>query len=57
MELIKNYWWLIIVLLLVGLLLNGIRDLKKMNYSRYIEKRKGMKRPSDDDEDNPISRS
>lgn len=56
MEFIKDYWWLIMVLLLVGFLLNGIRDLKKINYKHYIDKRKGAKRrSSNEDEDDDFN--
>lgn len=43
MEWLKSYGWIILVALLVGFFLNGIRDLKKINYARYLEKRQMVK--------------
>lgn len=51
MEWLKDYWWLILILL-VGIFLNVIKDLKRVNYNEYIKKKKGIKPiPYDDDDD------
>ncbi|QIQ21933.1 YpfN family protein [Zophobihabitans entericus] len=52
MEWLKEYWWIIIPLLLLGVILNGIKDLKKLSFKEYLEKKKGIKPiPYDDDEE------
>lgn len=51
MEWLKTYWWIILILLL-GVILNVIKDLNKINYTDYLKKKKGIKPvPYDDDED------
>lgn len=51
MEWLKDYWWLILVFLL-GVILNAIRDLNKLSFKQYIDKKKGIKPiPYEDDKD------
>ncbi|MXP66570.1 YpfN family protein [Pantoea sp. Nvir] len=37
MEFIKDHWWIIIVLLPVGVIMNGYRSLKQINHKKYRE--------------------
>ena len=51
MEWLKDYWW-IIVIILIGIFINTIKALNKLNYKSYLEKKKGIKPiPYNDDED------
>lgn len=51
MEWLKDYWWIILIILL-GIFLNTIKDLNRLNYKEYLKKKKGIKPiPYDDDED------
>lgn len=39
MEFIKHYWWIFIILFLLGTALNGIHDLKNTSFRHYLNKR------------------
>jgi len=41
MEFIKHYWWIFIILFLLGTALNGIHDLKNTSFRHYLNKRHG----------------
>jgi len=50
MEWLKDYWWLIIIVL-IGIFINTIKALNKLSYKHYLEKKKGIKPiPYSDDE-------
>ncbi|MBZ6387124.1 MULTISPECIES: YpfN family protein [Pantoea] len=36
MEFIKDYWWIIVILLLVGVLMNVYKDLKRIDHKKYM---------------------
>lgn len=36
MEWLKEYWWLIIIVLLVGVLMNVYKDLKRVDPQKYM---------------------
>ena len=42
MEWLKDYWW-VIVIILIGIFINTIKALNKLNYKSYLEKKKGIK--------------
>ena len=42
MEWLKDYWWLIIIVL-IGIFINTIKALNKLSYKDYLEKKKGIK--------------
>lgn len=50
MEWLKDYWWIILVLL-AGIIYNAIKDLKKLNYDEYLKKKNIKPIPYEDDED------
>lgn len=51
MEWLKDYWWLILIVLL-GIFINTIKDLNKTSFKHYLDKKKGIKPiPYDDDDD------
>lgn len=51
MEWLKDYWWIILIVLL-GIFINTIKDLRKISYKEYLKNKKGIKPiPYDDDED------
>lgn len=51
MEWLKDYWWLILIVL-VGIFINTIKDLNKTSFKKYIDKKNGVKPiPYDDDDD------
>ncbi|WP_392553198.1 hypothetical protein RHO14_04865 [Orbus wheelerorum] len=51
MEWLKAYWWLILIVLL-GIFINTIKDLNKTSFKSYLNKKNGIKPiPYDDDED------
>ncbi|WP_392562846.1 hypothetical protein RHO12_05040 [Orbus sturtevantii] len=51
MEWLKDYWWLILILLL-GIFINTIKDLNKTSFKSYLNKKNGIKPiPYDDDDD------
>ena len=51
MEWLKDYWWVILIIL-VGIFINTIKALNKFNYKHYLDKKKGIKPiPYNDDED------
>jgi hypothetical protein len=52
MEWLKDYWWLILLFLL-GVFLNVIRDLNSISYKHYLDKKKGPQQDKvDEKEDN-----
>lgn len=51
MEWLEDYWWIILILLL-GIFINTIKDLNKTSFKQYLDKKNGVKPiPYDDDED------
>ncbi|MGP4132626.1 hypothetical protein OJE16_24115 [Pantoea tagorei] len=34
MEFIKDYWWILVILLLVGVLMNVYKDLKRIDHKK-----------------------
>jgi len=50
MEWLKQYWWLILVVLL-GIVINAIKDLNKTSFKSYLNKKNGIKPIPYDDED------
>ncbi|MCX8579352.1 hypothetical protein [Gilliamella sp. B2717] len=56
MEWIKDYWW-VILLFILGIFINAIKALNKLNFKSYIDK-KGIKPiPYDDEENNQTPKS
>ncbi|MCX8575463.1 MULTISPECIES: hypothetical protein [unclassified Gilliamella] len=56
MEWIKDYWW-VILLFILGIFINAIKALNKLNFKSYIDK-KGIKPiPYDDVENNQTPKS
>ncbi|MDF7667618.1 hypothetical protein PT273_07140 [Orbaceae bacterium ESL0727] len=52
MEWIKDYWWIILIILL-GIFINTVKALNKLNFNAYMKKKKGIKPiPYHDDDDN-----
>ncbi|MBT0720348.1 YpfN family protein [Tatumella sp. TA1] len=37
MEWIKEYWWVLIILFMVGLLVNVYKDLKRVDVKKYLD--------------------
>lgn len=37
MEWLKEYWWVLVILLMVGILLNVYKDLKRIDPKKYME--------------------
>lgn len=53
MEWLKDYWWIILIILL-GVFINTIKDLNKLSFKTYLQKKKGIKPiPYNDDDDWP----
>lgn len=36
MELIKEYWWVILILLF-GIILNGIKELRRLDHKKFLQ--------------------
>lgn len=41
-EWLKEYWWIIIIIL-IGLFINGIKELNKTSFESYLKRKKGNK--------------
>lgn len=56
MEFIKHYWWIFIILFLLGTILNSIDDLKNTSFRHYLNKRhnnnRGKNKPEKNDKNN-----
>ena len=54
---LKDYWWIILIIL-IGIFINTIKALNRLNYKNYLEKKKGIKPIpySGDDDDWPSSK-
>ncbi|MBT0727660.1 YpfN family protein [Rosenbergiella australiborealis] len=37
MEWVKEHWWILIILFMVGLLVNVYKDLKRVDVKKYLE--------------------
>ncbi|WP_241592751.1 YpfN family protein [Rosenbergiella epipactidis] len=37
MEWVKEYWWVLIILFMVGLLVNVYKDLKRVDVKKYLD--------------------
>lgn len=37
MEWVKEYWWILIILFMVGLLVNVYKDLKRVDVKKYLD--------------------
>ncbi|MXP67272.1 hypothetical protein [Pantoea sp. Aalb] len=44
MELLKDYWWIFILALIIGVLINTYEDLKKIDYKKYITNKNDLNR-------------
>lgn len=56
MDWLKEYWWVILIIL-VGMFINAIKALNRLNYKSYLEKKKGSKPiPYDDDDEWPTKK-
>ncbi|MCO6539701.1 MAG: YpfN family protein [Gilliamella sp.] len=55
---LKDYWWIIVVIL-IGIFINTIKALNRLSYKAYLEKKKGIKPIpyQDDDDDWPSTNS
>lgn len=40
MEWLKDYWWMILIIL-IGMFINTIKSLNKISYKSYLDKKKG----------------
>ncbi|MDF7669813.1 hypothetical protein PT276_01115 [Orbaceae bacterium ESL0721] len=50
MEWLKDYWWIILIII-IGIFINTIKALNRLNFKSYIQKRKGIKPiPYEDDD-------
>lgn len=48
---LKDYWWVILIIL-IGIFINVIKDLSRLSYKDYLNKKNGIKPiPYDDDDD------
>lgn len=54
---LKDYWWIILIIL-IGIFINGIKALNRLSYKNYLEKKNGIKPiPYSDDDDDDWSSS
>ncbi|WP_213419016.1 YpfN family protein, partial [Bacillus subtilis] len=37
MEFIKDYWWILVILLMVGVLMNVYKDLKRIDHKKFMD--------------------
>jgi hypothetical protein len=57
MEFIKDYWWILVILLMVGVLMNVYKDLKRIDNKKFMDNKPDLPPHRDfndkwDDDDN-----
>lgn len=62
MEWLKTHWWILIILIMVGLLMNVYKDLKRIDVKKYLDNKpklpphRDFNNKWDDEDDWPTKR-
>lgn len=61
MEWLKHYWWILVLVLLVGIFINVIKDLQRIDPKKYLNNRPKLPPHRDfndkwDDDDSPTKK-